>query len=85
MINLQNSCAGSNFVVVILLAVSTCHKHLKVPITCKIRIFESLDKTVEYAKMLERAGCQVRYAITSPFQESIQTNIILKFLFIYEP
>ena len=38
---------------------STCHQHLKVPITCKIRVFETLDKTVEYAKMLERAGCQV--------------------------
>ena len=27
--------------------------------TCKIRIFEETSKTIEYAKMLERAGCQM--------------------------
>lgn len=39
--------------------VRTLHKALKVPVTCKIRVFESLEKTIAYAKMLESAGCQM--------------------------
>lgn len=31
--------------------------NLKVPVSCKIRIFPDLQKTLDYAKMLEEAGC----------------------------
>ncbi|KAJ6500844.1 dihydrouridine synthase-domain-containing protein [Mycena sanguinolenta] len=39
--------------------INTLHKSLTVPVTAKFRIFPSIEKTVEYAKMLERAGAQI--------------------------
>ncbi|CAH1962054.1 unnamed protein product [Acanthoscelides obtectus] len=39
--------------------VSTLSKNLKVPVTCKIRRFETIEKTVKYAKMLEASGCKM--------------------------
>ena len=29
------------------------------PVSCKIRIFPDLEKTLEYARMIERAGCSL--------------------------
>ncbi|XP_015368294.1 PREDICTED: tRNA-dihydrouridine(16/17) synthase [NAD(P)(+)]-like [Diuraphis noxia] len=39
--------------------VKTLRDNLTVPVSCKIRIFEDLTKTISYAKMLEEAGCQM--------------------------
>lgn len=43
----------------IIFSVSTLSKSLTVPITCKIRVFEDLEKTIKYAKMLQDAGCKM--------------------------
>ena len=39
--------------------VKTLHQNLKVPVTCKIRVFPDVEKTVRYAKMIEAAGAQM--------------------------
>lgn len=40
-------------------AVTHMHQHLPVPITAKFRVYDSLEKTLEYAKMLESSGAQI--------------------------
>ena len=39
--------------------VSTIHDNFELPITCKIRIFDSIETSIEFAKMLESSGCQL--------------------------
>ncbi|KAH7104909.1 dihydrouridine synthase-domain-containing protein, partial [Auriculariales sp. MPI-PUGE-AT-0066] len=39
--------------------INTLHLNLDVPVTAKFRVFPTVEKTVEYARMLERAGAQI--------------------------
>ncbi|KAL0091127.1 dihydrouridine synthase-domain-containing protein [Phycomyces blakesleeanus] len=39
--------------------ISLLHRELYVPVTAKIRVFPTVEKTVAYAKMLENAGAQL--------------------------
>ena len=41
--------------------VSLASEKLTIPLTVKIRVFQDIQKTVEYARMLERAGAKVSY------------------------
>lgn len=39
--------------------VTAMSKAVSIPITCKVRVFESIEKSVEYALMLQNAGCKL--------------------------
>ena len=41
------------------ISVSALHDHVNVPITCKIRRFDDVEKTIQYAQMLTKAGAQM--------------------------
>jgi tRNA-dihydrouridine synthase 1 len=40
-------------------SVRTLHENLSVPVFCKMRVFTDMEKTLNFAKMLEKAGCQL--------------------------
>jgi tRNA-dihydrouridine synthase 1 len=48
----------TNFITVLRL-VNTLHVNLSIPVTAKFRVYDTTEKTVEYALMLERAGAQI--------------------------
>ena len=39
--------------------INTLHVNLRIPVTAKMRVFESTERTVAYARMMERAGAQM--------------------------
>lgn len=39
--------------------VNTVSTGLRIPLTCKLRVFPDIDKTIEYARMLENAGASM--------------------------
>uniref|UniRef100_T1GEL4 DUS-like FMN-binding domain-containing protein n=1 Tax=Megaselia scalaris TaxID=36166 RepID=T1GEL4_MEGSC len=56
---MKGSVKASDYIADSVKAMSLLHKNLSIPVTCKIRIFEDRAKTIEYAKLLENAGCQL--------------------------
>lgn len=39
--------------------IAEVHENFSVPITCKLRVFEDMERTVAYARMMEAAGAQM--------------------------
>jgi tRNA-dihydrouridine synthase 1 len=39
--------------------ITTLRIHLKTPVTCKIRVFADVEKSIRYAKMIESAGAHL--------------------------
>ncbi|TPX33736.1 hypothetical protein SmJEL517_g03481 [Synchytrium microbalum] len=39
--------------------ITILHENLNIPVTCKIRVYPDVNKSIEYAKMVQDAGCQL--------------------------
>jgi tRNA-dihydrouridine synthase 1 len=52
------SSMGNNCLLNITL-VRILNENLKIPVTCKIRIFPDVERTVQYSRMLESSGCSL--------------------------
>lgn len=50
---------GPSSSILIAFTVNILHENLSIPVTAKFRVFPEMEKTVEYAKMMERAGAQI--------------------------
>ena len=61
--------------------VNTLHVNLSIPVTAKFRVFPTVERTVAYAKMLERAGAQI-IACHGRLREQRGQNSV-SFLFCY--
>jgi len=42
-----------------IITVRILRDNLSTPVSCKVRIYPDISKSVEYARMLEDAGCQL--------------------------
>lgn len=60
----------------IIAIVETLHQKLQVPVTCKIRILNTLEKTVNFAKRLEKAGCSL---LTVHGRERHENKLLVKY------
>lgn len=53
------SCFTFSSLIWFICSVGHASTHLTLPITCKIRVFPEVERTIEYAKMLEAAGASL--------------------------
>ena len=60
-LHFNNSSFNSNILLLPSSLVSLASEKLTIPVTVKIRVFQDIRKTVEYARMLERAGAKVSH------------------------
>eukprot|EP01024_Parvocaulis_polyphysoides_P059089 TRINITY_DN6378_c0_g2_i3.p1 TRINITY_DN6378_c0_g2~~TRINITY_DN6378_c0_g2_i3.p1 ORF type:complete len:407 (+),score=52.41 TRINITY_DN6378_c0_g2_i3:74-1222(+) len=55
--------------------ISTLQQNLSVPVTAKIRIYPDVNRTIQYAKALQDAGCSL-IAVHGRFREQKNTKLI---------